>query len=302
MTLLPSSVTSSCMNTVSAPAGTVLEAQHIALAAALGLTEIDVRRRLKVAIFSTGDEVVEPGSPRGGAAIYDANRYLLSALLERRGAVVTDLGILADEPKGLGRAIAAAAADHALVLTSGGVSTGSNSPSNRAELTGDAARERLRGLDAAEVGPLSEDEIAALVPNAAAVTAADTVAHVVAEGGDARAPRGDVGLFALLCVINLLNYIDRAAITGFLDPIRRDFQINDAQLGYIGLAFLLTYASLPPLFGWLGDRVPRKSIIAAPAASSCCAFATSSSGLNTSCSVPDDQPRSAIAFTIACGR
>ena len=43
------------------PAGTVLEAQHIALAAALGLTEIEVRRRLKVAIFSTGDEVVEPG-------------------------------------------------------------------------------------------------------------------------------------------------------------------------------------------------------------------------------------------------
>ena len=59
------------------PAGTVLEPQHIALAAALGLTELDVRRRLKVAIFSTGDEVVEPGTPRGGAAIYDANRYLL---------------------------------------------------------------------------------------------------------------------------------------------------------------------------------------------------------------------------------
>ncbi|HEY5216116.1 MAG TPA: molybdopterin molybdotransferase MoeA, partial [Pseudolabrys sp.] len=59
------------------PAGTLLEAQHIALSAALGLTQIDVRRRLKVAIFSTGDEVVEPGSARGGAAIYDANRYLL---------------------------------------------------------------------------------------------------------------------------------------------------------------------------------------------------------------------------------
>ena len=49
------------------PAGTVLEPQHIALAAALGLTEIEVRRRLKVAIFSTGDEVVEPGSPRAAA-------------------------------------------------------------------------------------------------------------------------------------------------------------------------------------------------------------------------------------------
>jgi molybdopterin molybdotransferase len=106
------------------PAGTVLEAQHVALAAALGLTEIEVRRRLTVAIFSTGDEVVEPGSPRGGAAIYDANRYLLSALLERLGAVVTDLGILADDPAELARALGKAAAWHDLVITSGGVSTG----------------------------------------------------------------------------------------------------------------------------------------------------------------------------------
>jgi molybdopterin molybdotransferase len=106
------------------PAGTVLEAQHIALSAALGLTDIAVRRRLKVAIFSTGDEVVEPGSPRGAAAIYDANRYLLSALLERLGAVVTDLGILADDPDALARALAKAAVWHDLVVTSGGVSTG----------------------------------------------------------------------------------------------------------------------------------------------------------------------------------
>ena len=106
------------------PAGTVLEPQHIALAAALGITEIEVRRRLQVAIFSTGDEVVEPGSPRGGAAIYDANRYLLRELLERLGAVVTDLGILADDPDVLARALAKAAAGHDLVITSGGVSTG----------------------------------------------------------------------------------------------------------------------------------------------------------------------------------
>jgi molybdopterin molybdotransferase len=109
---------------VALPAGTVLEPQHIALAAALGITEIEVRRRLQVAIFSTGDEVVEPGSPRGGAAIYDANRYLLSELLERLGAVVTDLGILPDDPDALARALQAAAAGHDLVVTSGGVSTG----------------------------------------------------------------------------------------------------------------------------------------------------------------------------------
>ena len=105
-------------------AGAVLEPQHIALAAALGLTTLDVRRRLKVAIFSTGDEVVEPGRPLGRAAIYDANRYLLRELLERLGAVVTDLGILADEPDALAQALQGAARGHDLIVTSGGVSTG----------------------------------------------------------------------------------------------------------------------------------------------------------------------------------
>ena len=106
------------------PAGTVLEPQHVALAAALGITGIEVRRRLKVAIFSTGDEVVEPGSARAGAAIYDANRYLLSELLARLGAEVTDLGILRDQPSELMHALQAAAGGHDLIVTSGGVSTG----------------------------------------------------------------------------------------------------------------------------------------------------------------------------------
>src|SRR5579872_5441398 len=109
---------------VALPAGTMMEARHIALAAALGLTEIEVRRRLNVAIFSTGDEVIEPGARRNGAAIYDANRYLLAELLERLGAVVTDLGILVDKPDELAHALHAAAADHDLIVTSGGVSTG----------------------------------------------------------------------------------------------------------------------------------------------------------------------------------
>jgi len=106
------------------PAGTVLEAPHVALAAALGLTGIEVRRRLQVAVFSTGDEVIEPGSARGGAAIFDSNRFLLVELLERLGAMVTDLGILPDEPEALARALGQAAGQHDLVLTSGGVSTG----------------------------------------------------------------------------------------------------------------------------------------------------------------------------------
>ena len=106
------------------PAGTVLEAQHVALAAALGLTELTVRRRLKVAIFSTGDEVVEPGSARGAATIFDSNRVLLTELLERLGAVVTDLGILADDPDKLSVKLRQAATGHDLIITTGGVSTG----------------------------------------------------------------------------------------------------------------------------------------------------------------------------------
>jgi molybdopterin molybdotransferase len=109
---------------VALPAGRRLSAQDVALVAALGLSAIDVRRRVRVALFSTGDEIAEPGSPLVGAALYDSNRYLLAAAVARFGAEVTDLGILRDEPKTLARAIAAAAADHDLVLTSGGVSTG----------------------------------------------------------------------------------------------------------------------------------------------------------------------------------
>jgi molybdopterin molybdotransferase len=104
--------------------GRRLAAQHLALAASVGLTELPVRRRVRVAIFSTGDEIVEPGSARPGPALFDANRFLLDGLLERLGAEVTDLGILPDEPATLSGALKMAAADHDLVLTSGGVSTG----------------------------------------------------------------------------------------------------------------------------------------------------------------------------------
>ncbi|HTV26252.1 MAG TPA: gephyrin-like molybdotransferase Glp [Xanthobacteraceae bacterium] len=109
---------------VALPAGRRLGVQHIALAAALGLTSLDVRRRARVALFSTGDEIVEPGTALPRATLFDSNRYLLAGLLARLGAEVTDLGILRDDPKDLAGAIAAAAIDHDLVLTSGGVSTG----------------------------------------------------------------------------------------------------------------------------------------------------------------------------------
>jgi molybdopterin molybdotransferase len=106
------------------PAGRRLLAQDVALAAAVGLTALEVFRRVRVAVFSTGDEIVEPGTPRPAPALFDANRYLLAGLLERHGAATTDLGILPDDPDRLARAIAGAAAGHDLVVTSGGVSTG----------------------------------------------------------------------------------------------------------------------------------------------------------------------------------
>jgi molybdopterin molybdotransferase len=105
-------------------AGRILSAQHVALAAAIGLTHLPVRRKPRVALFSTGDEIVEPGDELPPAAVFDANRHLLAVLLRRLGADVTDLGILADQPKVLARAIRRAANDHDLVLTTGGVSTG----------------------------------------------------------------------------------------------------------------------------------------------------------------------------------
>jgi molybdopterin molybdotransferase len=104
--------------------GRRLAAQDIALAAAVGLTTLRVRRRIRVALFSTGDEIVEPGGPRPAAALYDANRYLLAGMLERLGAAITDLGILRDDPAALASSLGDAAQRHDLVLTSGGVSTG----------------------------------------------------------------------------------------------------------------------------------------------------------------------------------
>jgi len=106
------------------PAGRRLAAQHVALAAAVGLTQLPVRRRIRVAVLSTGDEIVEPGAPRPSAALFDANRYLLAGLLAGLGAQASDLGIVPDDRQALTRAISAAADAHDLVLTSGGVSTG----------------------------------------------------------------------------------------------------------------------------------------------------------------------------------
>jgi molybdopterin molybdotransferase len=105
-------------------AGQRLRPQHVALAAALGLTHLSVRRRIRVAVFSTGNEVVAPGAPRESAQLYDSNRFMLASLLRRLGCDVSDLGILRDDRAALSAGLRDAARNHDLVLTSGGVSTG----------------------------------------------------------------------------------------------------------------------------------------------------------------------------------
>ncbi len=105
-------------------AGLRLRPQDLALAAALGLRDLPVRRPLRLALFSTGSELAEPGSALGPAKLYDANRVLLAALARRAGAAVTDLGILPDQRAGIEAALLRASRDHDLLLTSGGVSAG----------------------------------------------------------------------------------------------------------------------------------------------------------------------------------
>lgn len=106
------------------PKGRLLRPQDVALAAALGVTELAVRRRPRVAVFSTGDEVVAPGEERTASQLFDSNRAMLGAMLRRLGCEVIDLGILRDDRAALAAALKQAARDCDLILTTGGVSTG----------------------------------------------------------------------------------------------------------------------------------------------------------------------------------
>ena len=105
-------------------AGQRLRAQDLGMAASIGRTELATCEPLRVAVFSTGDEVREPGQELAAGTIYDANRTILVALLESLGCAVTDLGILPDQFAEVRAALAAAAARHQLLITSGGVSVG----------------------------------------------------------------------------------------------------------------------------------------------------------------------------------
>jgi molybdopterin molybdotransferase len=108
--------------------GELLAPAALGLAASLGLDQLLVTRRVKVALFSTGDELVMPGqvSPQDmkPGAIYNSNRFFLRAMLHRAGCEVTDLGIVPDKREATLAALQTAAQTHDLILTSGGVSVG----------------------------------------------------------------------------------------------------------------------------------------------------------------------------------
>jgi len=105
-------------------AGTRLGAVQLGLLASVGVARVAVHQALKVAVFSTGDEVTAPGKLLPAEGIYDANRFTLLGMLKNLGCEVTDLGILPDNLTEITLALKNASQNHQLVLTSGGVSVG----------------------------------------------------------------------------------------------------------------------------------------------------------------------------------
>ena len=105
-------------------AGARLTPQACGLAASVGLKALTVTRRLKVAVFFTGDELAMPGEPLKPGAIYNSNRFMLRGLIESLGCTLTDFGIVRDTLEATRETLRAAAKDHDLIITTGGVSVG----------------------------------------------------------------------------------------------------------------------------------------------------------------------------------
>ncbi|MET3116771.1 molybdopterin molybdotransferase [Undibacterium sp. GrIS 1.8] len=106
------------------PAGTRLRAQELGLAASVGLATLPVVRKLRVAIFFTGDELAMPGEALKPGAIYNSNRFTLTGLLQNMGCEITDYGIVPDNLQSTRDTLRLAAQTHDLIITSGGVSVG----------------------------------------------------------------------------------------------------------------------------------------------------------------------------------
>jgi molybdopterin molybdotransferase len=113
-----------CAGAVILPGGTRLRSQELGLAASVGLASLPVRRRVRVAVFFTGDELAMPGEPLQPGAIYNSNRFTLRGLLENFGCEFTDYGIVPDSLQATRDTLRAAAREHDLIITSGGVSVG----------------------------------------------------------------------------------------------------------------------------------------------------------------------------------
>jgi len=105
-------------------AGRLLKPADLGLLASLGRAEVPVFRRLRVAFFSTGDELRSIGEPLDEGCVYDSNRYTIWGMLQRLGCEVIDLGVVRDDPAALRAAFSEAAASADAVITSGGVSVG----------------------------------------------------------------------------------------------------------------------------------------------------------------------------------
>ena len=101
-----------------------LTAIDLGLLASAGIAELTVKRAVKIAFFSTGDELAALGQPLAPGKIYDSNRYLLSGLLSDAGYSVTDLGVIADNKQQLEACVVAAAKDHDVIISTGGASVG----------------------------------------------------------------------------------------------------------------------------------------------------------------------------------
>jgi molybdopterin molybdotransferase len=106
------------------PAGARLRSQELGLAASVGLAELPVKRKLRVAVFFTGDELTMPGEPLAPGAIYNSNRFTLRALLENLGCEISDFGIVPDALEATRSVLRECAQGHDLIITSGGVSVG----------------------------------------------------------------------------------------------------------------------------------------------------------------------------------
>jgi molybdopterin molybdotransferase len=105
-------------------AGKLLRPAELGIVASLGIAEVPVRRRVRVALFSTGDELCSLGTPLFPGAVYDSNRYTLWGMLTRLGCEVIDMGVVKDSPEALEAALREAAACADAIVTSGGVSVG----------------------------------------------------------------------------------------------------------------------------------------------------------------------------------